>query len=74
MDAPSDIDRYTHRIGRTGRAGKSGQAITLLTDEDAAFMPALVAYMQATGQDVSADLAARASGDKPRETTKFAKR
>lgn len=74
MDAPSDIDRYTHRIGRTGRAGKSGQAITLLTDDDTAFMPALVAYMTSTGQEVPSELAARASGEKPRESVKFAKR
>jgi ATP-dependent RNA helicase DDX23/PRP28 len=25
---------YTHRIGRTGRAGKSGTAISFLTQED----------------------------------------
>ena len=29
-DAPSDIEDYTHRIGRTGRAGHSGLATTLL--------------------------------------------
>lgn len=28
------ISDYTHRIGRTGRAGKSGVAITFLTKED----------------------------------------
>jgi ATP-dependent RNA helicase DDX23/PRP28 len=28
------IDSYTHRIGRTGRAGKSGVAITFLGNED----------------------------------------
>ena len=27
---------YTHRIGRTGRAGKTGVAITFLTQEDSA--------------------------------------
>lgn len=27
---------YTHRIGRTGRAGKSGTAISFLTQEDSA--------------------------------------
>jgi len=27
---------YVHRIGRTGRAGKSGVAITFLTPEDSA--------------------------------------
>ena len=29
-DAPRNIDSYTHRIGRTGRAGASGEAVTLL--------------------------------------------
>ncbi|KAK9466515.1 P-loop containing nucleoside triphosphate hydrolase protein [Lipomyces arxii] len=28
------IEDYTHRIGRTGRAGKSGVAITFLTNDD----------------------------------------
>jgi len=30
-DLPYDVEYYVHRIGRTGRAGKSGIAITLLT-------------------------------------------
>lgn len=30
----SSIEAYTHRIGRTGRAGKSGVAITFLASED----------------------------------------
>lgn len=30
----SSIDSYTHRIGRTGRAGKSGVSITFLGGED----------------------------------------
>lgn len=30
-DPPRDADVYTHRIGRTGRAGKSGLAVTLLS-------------------------------------------
>lgn len=30
----SSIEAYTHRIGRTGRAGKSGVAITFLGSED----------------------------------------
>ncbi len=28
------IERYVHRIGRTGRAGKTGLAITFLTNDD----------------------------------------
>ena len=29
-DAPTDYDTYIHRIGRTGRAGKTGHAITFV--------------------------------------------
>lgn len=31
FDMPSNIEMYTHRIGRTGRAGKTGIATTFLT-------------------------------------------
>jgi len=34
----SSIESYTHRIGRTGRAGKKGVAITFLGSEDAPVM------------------------------------
>lgn len=30
VDIPNQIERYTHRIGRTGRAGKEGLAISLI--------------------------------------------
>lgn len=33
-DMPNTMDLYTHRIGRTGRAGKTGIATTFLTLED----------------------------------------
>ncbi|OCF43273.1 pre-mRNA-splicing ATP-dependent RNA helicase PRP28 [Kwoniella heveanensis CBS 569] len=32
--APNTIEQYVHRIGRTGRAGKTGVAITFLTNDD----------------------------------------
>ena len=31
-DLPSTYEDYTHRIGRTGRAGKTGQALTFIED------------------------------------------
>ena len=31
---PQNAERYTHRIGRTGRAGKSGVAITFITPRE----------------------------------------
>ena len=34
-DVPSHADDYVHRIGRTGRAGKSGQTFMLATPGDA---------------------------------------
>ncbi|KAK9120269.1 hypothetical protein Scep_018362 [Stephania cephalantha] len=33
-DMPNQIEMYTHRIGRTGRAGKTGVATTFLTMHD----------------------------------------
>jgi ATP-dependent RNA helicase RhlE len=33
-DAPDTVDSYTHRIGRTGRATRTGEAITLVTGAD----------------------------------------
>ncbi|GMR41155.1 hypothetical protein PMAYCL1PPCAC_11350 [Pristionchus mayeri] len=33
-DMAKTIEDYTHRIGRTGRAGKHGKAVTFLTPED----------------------------------------
>jgi ATP-dependent RNA helicase DeaD len=34
FDAPDDPDTYVHRIGRTGRAGKEGTAISIFTTEE----------------------------------------
>ncbi len=34
FDIPNTVDAYTHRIGRTGRAERTGDAFTLVTRED----------------------------------------
>jgi len=34
FDAPSDPDTYVHRIGRTGRAGKEGVAVSFFLPEE----------------------------------------
>nr|XP_039263703.1 probable ATP-dependent RNA helicase DDX23 [Styela clava] len=36
FDMARSIEDYTHRIGRTGRMGKTGTAITFITQEDSA--------------------------------------
>ena len=33
-DIPHDTDTYIHRIGRTGRAGETGMAVTLVTSDE----------------------------------------
>ncbi|CAI5473054.1 unnamed protein product [Closterium sp. Yama58-4] len=35
MDLPKALEDYVHRIGRTGRAGASGRAVSFYTDRDA---------------------------------------
>ncbi|HHT9109752.1 MAG TPA: DEAD/DEAH box helicase [Candidatus Brocadiaceae bacterium] len=40
-DMPDTADAYTHRIGRTGRAAKTGDAYTLFTRDDAAMVRAI---------------------------------
>ncbi|MFZ1985602.1 MAG: DEAD/DEAH box helicase [Desulfatitalea sp.] len=43
-DLPNDPEVYVHRIGRTGRAGKSGIAISLLTPKERWFLRKIEAY------------------------------
>ncbi|MBT4487309.1 MAG: DEAD/DEAH box helicase, partial [Rhodospirillaceae bacterium] len=40
-DVPIHADDYVHRIGRTGRAGMPGRALTLATSEDRKFLNAV---------------------------------
>jgi len=47
-DCPMKIQPYCHRIGRTGRAGKFGVAITFLTDTDTEVMYDLKSYLEST--------------------------
>jgi ATP-dependent RNA helicase DDX23/PRP28 len=61
-DLPTrSIENYTHRIGRTGRAGKEGHATSLITDEDEGIMAALRSYFESTGNPVPDRLARHAA-------------
>jgi ATP-independent RNA helicase DbpA len=44
-DLPNDMEVYTHRVGRTARAGKSGEAISLLSGSDTILFEELKEYM-----------------------------
>jgi superfamily II DNA/RNA helicase len=41
FDVPFHAEDYVHRIGRTGRAGQTGRAITLATSDDAKSLDAI---------------------------------
>jgi len=46
-DMPESPDAYTHRIGRTGRVNKDGDALTFVTGEDSAMVRALEQLLNA---------------------------
>ncbi|CAK8698601.1 unnamed protein product [Clavelina lepadiformis] len=51
-DMPLNCVDYIHRIGRTGRGGKKGTAITFLTELDGAVVPDLIKSLEDIGHDV----------------------
>ncbi|XP_070048254.1 DEAD-box ATP-dependent RNA helicase 37-like isoform X2 [Nicotiana tomentosiformis] len=64
FDIPNDIDDYVHRIGRTGRAGKTGLATAFFNENNSSVARALADLMEEANQEVPAWLsryAARSS-------------
>jgi ATP-dependent RNA helicase RhlE len=47
-DMPESIDAYTHRIGRTGRVNKTGDAITFVTNTDQPMVNAIEQVLNET--------------------------
>ena len=45
-DMPNIAENYVHRIGRTGRAGSTGEAISLVTDDEAELLRAIERLMK----------------------------
>ncbi|MGB3177202.1 MAG: DEAD/DEAH box helicase [Albidovulum sp.] len=76
FDVPSHAEDYVHRIGRTGRAGRKGVAITLSTPSDQKYLDAIEALLKtslpratAPGEFALSEAAqrpARKEEDKPR--------
>jgi ATP-dependent RNA helicase RhlB len=44
-DLPVESENYVHRIGRTARAGKTGKAFTLASEQDVYELPAIERYI-----------------------------
>lgn len=75
FDLPNDIDDYVHRIGRTGRAGKSGLATAFFNENNASLARPLADLMQEANQEVPAWLsrfAARSISGKSRRGSSVA--
>jgi ATP-dependent RNA helicase DDX3X len=51
-DLPKNIDSYVHRIGRTGRAGKSGLATAFFDGTNQSMAKALADVMEEAKQEV----------------------
>jgi len=45
-DLPDDCEDYVHRIGRTGRAGATGHAISLACEQYVFNLPAIESYIE----------------------------
>ena len=48
FDMPRALEDYIHRVGRTGRAGTEGEAISLITRLDAGIQREILGHMQKT--------------------------
>ena len=61
-DFPGNVEDYVHRIGRTGRAGATGNAYTFFTARDDRKAGPLVKLMEDAGQQVPDELRAMVRG------------
>jgi ATP-dependent RNA helicase RhlB len=53
-DLPVEAENYVHRIGRTARAGKTGKAVTLASEQDVYELPAIERYI---GKKIPSEIA-----------------
>nr|XP_043634800.1 ATP-dependent RNA helicase-like protein DB10 [Erigeron canadensis] len=64
-DFPTGVEDYVHRIGRTGRAGATGEAYTFFGDQDAKHASDLVKVLEGADQRIPnelRDMASRGGG------------
>jgi len=60
FDAANNTEDYVHRIGRTGRAGAKGFAVTFISSADAGKVRGIVEVMERTGQFIDPQVRAMA--------------
>merc|ERR1711862_656353 len=52
FDLPTNIDDYVHRIGRTGRAGNTGHALSYLNERNSGIIRELYELMEENNQEL----------------------
>jgi len=67
FDVPHHADDYVHRIGRTGRAGKSGQTFMIVTPADSRGLDKVLKLIGKAPQEVTLDLDFSTARSEPRE-------
>ena len=66
FDPPDDREAYVHRVGRTGRAGRTGVGITLVGHEQAGDVQKIAVSLRLHGEYERAGLASAAPTARPR--------
>jgi ATP-dependent RNA helicase RhlE len=74
FDAPEDREAYVHRVGRTGRAGRHGVGITLVTGEQAAAVGRIASELRLHAQFAQSGLSAAGGRSHTPRTSSRARR
>lgn len=61
-DCPNHHEDYVHRVGRTGRAGAKGTAVTFISPDEEEYAPDLVKALKESNATIPTDLAILAEG------------
>merc|ERR1711975_70414 len=56
FDLPREVENYLHRIGRSGRYGRKGTAISFVTDQDVRKMKEIEKYFHTQMDELPADI------------------
>lgn len=72
-DCPNHHEDYVHRVGRTGRAGAKGTAVTFIAPDEDQYAPDLVKALKESGAPIPSDVAALAEGFERKRAAGLAK-
>jgi ATP-dependent RNA helicase RhlE len=64
-EMPNEVEDYVHRVGRTGRAGAQGRALSLVAPTERRIHKGIVAHLRRTGAPDGAEPAPATGGGEP---------